>query len=114
MGIAATLLASTWASSSTAAEIQVGGTFEVKTNSIWFQDASRLARWQELQKRGDAQALRSYEDKAVSERAAWKFVYPLSVKIISYERGKHRMSVEMTTPGRLLGTKWFLDTVAVQ
>jgi len=115
MGIAATRpLAAAWANSSIAAEIQVGGTFEVKANSIWFEDAPKLAQWQKLQRRDNAKALTSYQDKALSKRDAWRFVNPLTVKIISYERGKHQVKVEMTTPGRLLGSKWFLDAAALQ
>jgi len=114
VGIAATLLATAWSSTSIAAEIQVGGTFEVKANSIWFEDAAKLAQWQKLQKRGNTKALTSYEDKALSKRDAWKFVNPLAVKIISYERGKHQIKVEMTTPGRLLGSTWFLDAAALE
>jgi hypothetical protein len=83
-------------------------------NSIWFEDAAKLSQWQKLRKRGNAKALTSYEDKTLSKRAAWKFVNPLIVKIISYERGKHQVKVEMTTPGRLLGSTWFLDTAALQ
>ena len=114
-GIAATLaLAAGWASSSIGGEIQVGGTFEVKANSIWFEDVASLARWQRLRKRGNAKALTSYQDKALSKRSAWQFVNPLTVKIISYDRGKHQVKVEMTTPGRFLGSTWFLDNAALQ
>ena len=114
-GIAATLaLAAGWASSSIGGEIEVGGTFEVKANSIWFEDVASLARWQRLRKRGNAKALRSYQDKALSKRDAWQFVNPLTVKIVSYDRGKHQVKVEMTTPGRLLGSTWFLDSAALQ
>jgi hypothetical protein len=114
-GIAATLaLAAGRASRSIAGEIQVGGTFEVKANSIWFEDVSELERWQRLRKHGDAKALRSYQDKVLSRRDAWQFVNPLTVKIISYDRGKDRVKVEMTTPGRFLGSTWFLDIAALQ
>jgi len=114
MGIVAMLLAASWASSSMAAEIKVGGTFEVKANSIWFEDAAKLLQWQKLQKRGNAKALASYEDKTLSNRAAWKFVNPLIVKIIGFERGRHQVKVEMMTPGRILDSTWFLDTAALQ
>ena len=114
-GIAATLaLAAGWASSSIGGEIEVGGTFEVKANSIWFEDVASLARWQRLRKRGNAKALRSYQDEALSKRAAWQFVNPLTVKIVSYDRGKHQVKVEMTSPGRFLGSTWFLDSAGLQ
>jgi hypothetical protein len=115
VGIAATLaLVVGRASGSIAGEIQVGGTFEVKGNSIWFEDVAGLERWQRLRKHGDANALRSYQDKVLSRRAAWQFVNALTVKIISLDRGKHRVKVEMTTPGRFLGSTWFLDVAALQ
>ena len=114
-GIAATLvLAAGWASSSIGGEIQVGGTFEVKANSIWFEDVASLVRWQRLRKSGKAKALTSYQDKVLSRRDAWQFVNPLTVKIISYDRGKHQVKVELTTPGRFLGSTWFLDIAALQ
>jgi hypothetical protein len=80
-------LAAGWGSGSIAGEIQVAGTFEVKANSIWFEDAAKLARWQRLRKRGNAKAPTSYRDKVLSKRDAWQFVNPLTVKIISYDRG---------------------------
>jgi len=48
------------------------------------------------------------------QSAAWRFVIPLTVKIIGEERGKHQVEVEMATPGRLLGSTWFLDADAPQ
>src|SRR5262245_52980132 len=114
-GIAATLaLAAGWASSSIGGEIEVGGTFEVKANSIWFEDVASVARWQRLRKRGNAKALRSDQDEALSKRAAWAFVNPLTVKIVNYNRGKHQVKVEMTSPRRLLGSTWFLDSAGLQ
>jgi len=114
-GIAATLaLVVGRASSSIAGEIQVGGTFEVKANSMWFEDVAELERWQRLRKHGDAKALRSCQDKVLSRRDAWQFVNALTVKIVSFDRGKHRVKVEMTTPGRFLGSTWFLDIAALQ
>ena len=114
-GIAATLaLVAGRASRSIGGEIQVGGKFEVKANSIWFEDVAKLARWQGLRKRGNANALRSYQDKVLSKREAWQFVSPLTVKIISYDRGKHQVAVEMVTAGRFLGSTWYLDIAALQ
>jgi len=114
-GIAATLaLVVGWASNLIGGEIQVGGTFQVRANSIWFEDIASLARWQRLRKRGNAKALRSYQDRLLSKREAWQFVNPLTVKIISYDQGKHQVKVEMTTPGRFLGSTWLLDSAALQ
>src|SRR5215468_9599854 len=71
-GIAATLaLVVGWASNLIGGEIQVGGTFQVRANSIWFEDIASLARWQRLRKRGNAKALRSYQDRLLSKREAW-------------------------------------------
>ena len=92
----------------------MGGAFEVKANSIWFEDAAMLAKWQDLRKRGNAKALTPYEEKALANRKAWRFLNPLSVKVLGYERDKQQVKVEMTTPGRLLGSTWFLDAGALQ
>ena len=56
-----------------AAEIRKGATVQVKPDSIWFEDAAKLTRWQELKKGGDAAALASYQEDALSERDAWQF-----------------------------------------
>ena len=72
-----------------------------------------LAQWQDLRKRGNAKALTTYEEKALANREAWKFLNPLSVKVLGYERDKQQVKVEMTTPGRLLGSTWFLDAGAL-
>ncbi|MFY9985372.1 MAG: hypothetical protein WAK31_11475 [Chthoniobacterales bacterium] len=92
------------------AVIPKGATVQVKADSIWFQDAAALARWQALKKSGNQKALAGYEDKMLSDRDAWQFTNQLAVKVLSYEEGKHQVNVEMTTPGRMLGTKWWLDT----
>ena len=86
---------------------------EVKPNSIWFQDAAKLARWQQLKKSGNSKALASYQNDLLSNRDAWQFTKPLTVQILSYEPGKKQVNVEMKTPGRMLGSKWFLDTDAL-
>ncbi|HET9374057.1 MAG TPA: hypothetical protein VFO40_03745 [Chthoniobacterales bacterium] len=96
-----------------AAEIRKGATMEVKPNSIWFQDAAKLARWQQLKKSGNSKALASYQNDLLSNRDAWQFTKPLTVQILSYEPGKKQVNVEMKTPGRMLGSKWFLDTDAL-
>ena len=96
-----------------AGEIRKGGTMEVKPNSMWFQDAVQLTHWQQLKKNGNSAALASYEEKVRSNRDAWQFTNQLTVKILSYEPGKNRVNVEMTTEGRMLGTTWLLDADAI-
>jgi hypothetical protein len=58
-------------------EIQKGATMQVKPNSIWFQDVAMLTHWQRLKKSGDAAALASYQDSALSHRDAWQFTNQL-------------------------------------
>lgn len=99
--------------SSFAGEIRKGATMEVKSDSIWFQDVAKLTHWQALKKSGHAAALAAYEDKALSHRDAWQFTKPLSVKILRYDPAKKQVNVEMETPGRMLGSTWFLDSNAL-
>ena len=47
---------------------------QVKPNSIWFEDTAKLTRWQQLKKSGNAAALTSYQDQALSKRDAWQFL----------------------------------------
>ena len=82
---------------------------EVKANSIWFQEVKDLTRWQQLKKSGKSDALADYQEKLLSNRDAWQFLSPLSVKVLSYDAAKRQVNVEMETPGRMQGTKWFLD-----
>ncbi|MEQ1577376.1 MAG: hypothetical protein ABL894_06965 [Hyphomicrobium sp.] len=96
-----------------AGEIQAGSTRQVKPNSIWFQDTGKLRQWQELKTKGDAVALKAYQDEALSVRDAWQFTAELAVQILSFEAGKNQVNVEMKTPGRLLGSAWFLDAGAI-
>ncbi len=93
-----------------AGEIRKGATVEVTANSIWFQDAAKLAHWQLLRKSGDPTALASYQREVLGNRDAWQFTVPLPVKILSYDPGTSQVDVEMTTPGRLQGSTWVLDT----
>src|SRR5215216_5085686 len=95
-----------------AGEIRRGATMQVKPNSIWFEDTAKLTRWQELKKSGNTTALTSYQDEVLSHRDAWQFSNQLIVKILSYERGKNQINVEMKTPGRLLGSAWLLDAAS--
>jgi hypothetical protein len=113
-GAAAALpLAVALSTDSLARAIRKGTTTQVKPNSIWFEEAAKLEHWQHLKKSGDAAAWKSYEDDVLSHREAWQFLYPLDVKILDHEPGKNRVKVEMKTPGRLLGSTWFLDADAL-
>ncbi len=96
-----------------AGEIRKGATMQVKPNSIWFEDAAKLAQWQQLKKSGNTTALTSYQDEMLSHRDAWQFINQLTVKILRHEPGKNRVNVEMKTPGRLLGSTWLLDADAL-
>jgi hypothetical protein len=57
-----------------AAEIRKGSTMQEKPNSIWFQDAAKLARWQQLKKSGNSKALASYQNDVLSNRDAWQLL----------------------------------------
>jgi hypothetical protein len=96
-----------------AGEIRTGSTMQVKANSIWFQDSTLLTHWPQLKKSGDSAKLKSYQDKVLSQRDAWQFLSQLTVRVLGYDPGKQQVNVEMTTPGRMLGTKWFLDASAL-
>ena len=111
LGILSFLLA--LAISSLAGEIRKGATMEVKANSIWFQEVKDLTRWQQLKKSGNFKVLTAYEEKVLADRDAWRFLTQLTVNVISYDAAKRQINVEMKTPGRMLGTKWFLDSDAV-
>lgn len=110
--LALTMVASL-AAAALAAEIKNGATMDVKAHSIWFQDDAQLARWQQLKKAGDAKALARYQERLLSDRNAWQFDNPLTVKILRYEPGRRRVKVEMTTEGRMKGTTWSLDPGAL-
>jgi len=96
-----------------AGEIRKGATMQVKPNSVWFDDAAQLTRWQQLKKNGNSKALKSYQDKVLSNREAWQFINELTVEILSYEPRQNQVNVEMKTPGRMLGTTWWLDADAL-
>jgi hypothetical protein len=49
-----------------AGEIRRAATTQVNANSIWFEDAAKLAQWQKLKKSGDSAALTSYQDQTVA------------------------------------------------
>jgi len=110
---AALLLVVILGTGSFAGAVRNGATMQVRADSIWFQDAAQLAHWQRLKQSGNAAALASYQAKVLSNRDAWQFTNPLTVKILRYEPGKNRVNVEMKTPGRLFGTPWVLDAGAL-
>jgi hypothetical protein len=96
-----------------AAVIRSGATMQVKENAIWFQNAADLAHWQALKKTGDAAALVSYQDGLLKNRDAWQFLKPLAVRIRSARPKAHWVDVEMTSEGRMKGSKWLLDADAI-
>lgn len=96
------------------AEIYEGARLEAKANSLWFQDEDKLARWQELKASGNAEALAAFEEEELTNREAWQFGSALSVKVLDFEEAEHRVNVEMTTPGRMQGTEWFVDEAVVR
>lgn len=111
--LTALLILSAFGISAFAGEIRKGATMEVKPNSIWFQDLAKLAHWQTLKKSGPAASFAAYQDQALSHRDAWQFLNQLSVKILRYDPAKNQVNVEMETPGRMLGSTWFLDANAL-
>lgn len=106
-------IAASLATAAFAVEIKNGATRDVKAHSIWFQDDAQLARWQKLKKAGDAKALARYQDRLLSTRGAWQFDNALTVRILRYEPDADRVKVEMTTEGRMKGTKWSIDPDAL-
>ena len=86
---------------------------QVKANSVWFQDEANLTHWQQLRKSGDTSALASFQEQVLSSRDAWQFVNPLTVKVLRYELAKKQVKVEMTSPGRMRGSTWWLEAEAV-
>jgi len=97
-----------------AGDIRPGTTVHVKANSIWFDEAAKLTRWQRLKKRGDAAALAAYEKKTLGERDAFQFIAQLTVKVLRYDRAKNQVEVQMTTPGRFQDTTWAVDASALE
>ena len=106
------IVASLVATSALAAELKVGTTVEVKANSMWFEEAAQLTRWQQVRRRGDGKALTAYEEKVRGAREAWQFGGRLSVRILAYDRSRHQVKVEMLTAGRLQGSTWYVDDSA--
>jgi hypothetical protein len=101
------------ATAALSANIKPGATMQVKPNSIWFDEAAQLARWQELKKSGDAAALAAYQDQMLGRRDAWQFINSLKVKIIDLDAKTGQVHVKMLTPGRFVGLDMFLDRDAL-
>jgi hypothetical protein len=89
---------------SPAAEIRKGVTTQVKPNSFWFEDAAKLTEWQQRRKSSGGAAFASYQRTILSERAAWQFINPMTVKVLGYEAAKKQAQVELKTSGRLAGS----------
>lgn len=96
-----------------AGDVRVGVAAQVKPNSIWFENAADLTRWQALKARGNAKAAAAFQDQRLRRREAWQFLSPLDVKILAYRPKTHQVEVEMTTAGRMQGTTWRLDSEAL-
>jgi hypothetical protein len=92
-----------------AQQIQKGAKMEVKPDSIWFLEVGNLSTWQKLKKAGNPAEFESYQTKELDARHAWQFTKPLIVKIISFEPQKNQAKVELLTPGRYLGSTWWID-----
>jgi hypothetical protein len=88
-------------------------TMQAQPNSIWFDQAAQLARWQKLKKGGDAAALASYQDKLLGQRDAWQFIYTLSVKVLGYDAKSRQVHVKMLTEGRFAGLDFYVDAGAL-
>jgi hypothetical protein len=102
-----------FASSALAADIRAGAIMQVTPNSIWFDEAADLAKWQALKKAGDAAALAAYEKDRLGSRNAWQFINPLTVKVLTYQSQTNQVEVEMKTKGRFEGLHMFLDAGAL-
>jgi hypothetical protein len=89
--------------------IREGAKVEVKPDSIWFLEVGNLSTWQKLKKAGNPAEFESYQTKELGARHAWQFTKPLRVKIISFEPQKNQVKVELLTPGRYLGSTWWID-----
>ncbi len=112
-GAAALPLAAALGHGAHAVEIRRGATMEVKANSIWYEDADKLARWQELKKSGKSAAFKSYQKETMRRREAWQFINQTTVTILGYEPATNQVKVEMQTTGRMQGSKWFVDADAL-
>ncbi len=82
---------------------------EIKADSIWFLQVENLSTWQNLKKRGNLAEFEAYQTKELGARQAWQFTMPLAVKVINFQSKKNQAEVELLTPGRLQGSKWWID-----
>jgi hypothetical protein len=105
--------AATPAPAPTPAQIVVGDAANVRANSMWFQEPDKLSQWQQLKRASNAAALASYEQEVLGSREAWQFTNRLAVKVLAYNEADEQVTVELTTPGRLAGTEWFVDLSAI-
>src|SRR5262249_13328906 len=97
---AAVVFLLTLVSVSFAGVIAKGATMQVKPNSIWFQNAAQLTRWQDLKKSGNTAALATYQQQLLSDREAWQFTNQITVKVLDYDSEKKQVTVEGLTLGR--------------
>ncbi|MBX9842720.1 MAG: hypothetical protein K2Z80_13030 [Xanthobacteraceae bacterium] len=95
------------------ADIRPGAIRVVRPNSIWFEDGAKLTEWQKLRKSSGVAAFMSYQKNILGRRDALQFINPRLVKILGYERRTNQITVELTSEGRLQGSKWFLDAGAL-
>jgi hypothetical protein len=89
--------------------IRAGAKMEVKQDSIWFLEVGDLSTWQKLKKSGNSAEFEFYQTKELGARDTWQFTKLLRVKIISFEPEKNQAKVELLTPGRYLGSTWWID-----
>lgn len=86
----------------------------VKASSIWFRDVAMLKSWQSLKASGNEPAMAKFEETALAERSAWRFLTGLPVTILSAEAATNVVQVEMTEEGRLHGTRWYIDAQSLE
>jgi hypothetical protein len=109
-GVAALLLAAVCVGSAGAGR---GATIVVPANTIWFADAARLAHWQKLRDSDDPVGRSDYQEKLLHRREAFQFLRPLTVRLLGHDRARHRLVVQMISPGRFQRTMWYLDDAAL-
>jgi hypothetical protein len=107
--LATLLLTAAMIAGSFAEQIRQGAKMEVRSDSIWFLEVGNLSTWQKLKKSGNPAEFESFQTKELGARYAWQFTKPLTVKIISFEPRKNQAKVELLTPGRYLGSTWWID-----
>jgi hypothetical protein len=90
-------------------QFRVGARMQVRENSMCFQTDVDLTVWQRFGKVATPAVMESYQTVVLGSRQAWQFTNPLTVKILNYEPTENQVNVELLTPGRLLGSVWWLD-----